>query len=192
MEDRPDAEIIAASLRDGKRFGEVFERHFDEIYRYVERRLGPENGADVAGEVFATAFRRRVDYDTDRSDARPWLYGIATRLIRHHRHSERRRLLLLSRSTEPRSADGGYAEADARLDAERLMPVVVEALLILSPADRDTLLLFAWADLSYEQISDALGIPVGTVRSRLNRARTTLKTKLKDHFPEETKEAENG
>ena len=192
MDDSTDAEIIAASLRDGTLFAEIFERRFPEIYRYVARRLGPDDAADVVGEVFATAFRRRTDYDTQRFDARPWLYGIATRLIRHHRHSERRRLLLLSRSHEGVASEGGFARADERLDAERLMPAIVEALLILPAGDRDTLLLFAWADLTYEQIAAALGIPVGTVRSRLNRARNSLKTSLKEHDPSRDQEVENG
>ena len=192
MDQRSDAEVIAESLDERARFGEIFERHFVEIHRFVARRLGPDSAADVVGEIFATAFRRRADYDIARQDARPWLYGIATRLVAHHRHAERRRLLLLGRSTDPQAWDGGLDGSDARLDAERLAPALLDSLLVLSAGDRDTLLLFAWADLSYEQISDALAIPIGTVRSRLNRARTVLKSNLAQQATGESKEAENG
>ena len=192
MDQPSDAAVIASSLEDGKRFGEIFERHFPQIYRYVARRLGPDDAADVSGEVFATAFRRRLDYDPARPDALPWLYGIATRLVGNHRHSERRRLLLLSRSAGARDLAATFDDADARLDAQRLGPTVMDAIRRLSPGDRDALLLFAWADLSYEQIADALAIPVGTVRSRLHRARSSLKGALEEHLPVSTKEVTNG
>ena len=193
MEQPSDAAVIASSLEDGKRFGEIFERHFPQIYSYVARRLGPEDAADVSGEVFATAFRRRLDYDPGRPEALPWLYGIATRLIGNHRHAERRRWLLLSRSVDGAWDPGAaFDDADARLDAQRLGPMVMDAIRRLSPGDRDALLLFAWADLSYEQIADALTIPIGTVRSRLHRARSALKGALEEHVPVPTKEVTNG
>ena len=193
MEQPSDAAVIASSLEDGKGFGEIFERHFPQIYRYVARRLGPEDAADVSGEVFVTAYRRRLDYDPARPDALPWLYGIATRLISNHRHAERRRLLLLARSVDGAGDSGAaFDDADARLDAQRLGPSVMDAIRRLSPGDRDALLLFAWADLSYEQIADALTIPIGTVRSRLHRARSALKGALQEHVPVSTKEVTNG
>jgi RNA polymerase sigma factor (sigma-70 family) len=192
MEQPNDAAVIASSLEDGKRFGVIFERHFPQIYRYVARRLGPEDAADVSGEVFVTAFRRRLDYDSARPDALPWLYGIATRLISNHRHAERRRLLLLSRSPGAWDPGAAFEDADARLDAQRLGPPVMDAIRRLSPGDRDALLLYAWADLSYEEIADALTIPIGTVRSRLHRARSSLKGALREHIPVSTKEGTNG
>lgn len=192
MEQPDDAAVITSSLEDATRFGEIFERHFPQIYRYVARRLGPEDAADVSGEVFATAFRRRLDYDRARPDALPWLYGIATRLVGNHRHAERRRLLLLSRSAGAWDPGVAFDDVDARLDAQRLGPTVMDAIRRLSPGDRDALLLFAWADLSYEQIADALTIPVGTVRSRLHRARSSLKGALEEHLPVSTKEVTNG
>lgn len=192
MEQPNDAAVIASSLEDATRFGEIFERHFPQIYRYVARRLGPEDAGDVSGEVFATAFRRRLDYDRARPDALPWLYGIATRLVGHHRHAERRRLLLLARSAGAWDPGVAFDDVDARLDAQRLGPTVMEAIRRLSPGDRDALLLFAWADLSYEQIADALAIPIGTVRSRLHRARSSLKGALEEHLPVSTKEVTNG
>lgn len=139
-----------------------------------------------------TALRRRRDYDPTRPDALPWLYGIATRLISNHRHAERRRLLLLSRSAGARDSGVAFDDADARLDAQRLGPTVMDAIRRLSPGDRDALLLFAWADLTYEQIADALTIPIGTVRSRLHRARSALKGALEEHVPVPTKEVTNG
>jgi RNA polymerase sigma-70 factor, ECF subfamily len=86
-----DGQSIGASLTDPERFAEIFHRHWDEIYRYVARRLGPEAAEDVGAETFAVAFRGRDRYDLTRADARPWLYGIATNLIGQHRRAERRR-----------------------------------------------------------------------------------------------------
>ena len=93
-----DAETIGASLTEPERFAGIFQRHWDEIYRYIAQRLGPDIAEDVGAETFAVAFRGRRRYDLTREDARPWLYGIATNLIRHHWRTERRRHLLLAQA----------------------------------------------------------------------------------------------
>ncbi|MDN3355558.1 RNA polymerase sigma factor [Actinomadura sp. DC4] len=170
-----DSQSIGASLTDPERFAEVFHRHWDEIHRYVAWRLGPEAAEDVGAETFTVAFRGRGRYDLTRTDARPWLYGIATNLIGQHRRAERRRHQLLARTpadgVRPDFADG----SDARVTAELLGPRIEAVLASLSAADRDLLLLIAWADLTYEEASEALGVPVGTVKSRLHRIRKKLR-----------------
>jgi len=163
-----DGAAIRASLDDPTRFELVFDRHFDTVYRYLARRIGPDAASDLAAETFAVAFRRRVDYDSARADAGPWLYGIAANLLRSWRRREERMLRAYART----GADpAGITEHPAG-------PQVADALAALEPADRETLLLYAWADLSYEQIAEALGVPVGTVRSRLHRARARVRTAL--------------
>src|ERR1700710_474694 len=87
-----DGDVIAASLTDPDRFTEIFERHFDAIYAFTARRLGRETADDVGATVFVEAFAGRVGFELDRTDARPWLYGIATNLIHRHRRTETRRL----------------------------------------------------------------------------------------------------
>ncbi|HEY0540933.1 MAG TPA: RNA polymerase sigma factor [Actinoallomurus sp.] len=166
-----DSGAISASITDPERFAEIFHRHWDEIYRYVARRLGPETAEDVGAETFTIAFRNRGRYDTDRADARPWLYGIATNLIRQHHRAERRRHELHARADADWMSVSFADGSDARVTAERLGPRIASVLAGLSRADRDLLLLIAWADLTYEETAEALDLPLGTVRSRLHRVR---------------------
>lgn len=171
METGSDAQIIAASRVEPLVFATIFDRHHDAVHRYLARRVGPDLADDLAAETFTTAFDVRRRYDTAHPDARPWLFGIATNLLRHHRRGEARRLRAYARLDRPADADDGFGGIEARLDAERAGPAIAEALMRLSAGERDVLLLFAWADLRYEEIAVALRIPVGTVRSRLHRAR---------------------
>jgi RNA polymerase sigma factor (sigma-70 family) len=170
-----DSRSIRASLTDPERFAEIFHRHWDEIYRYIARRLGPEAAEDVGAETFTIAFHRRGRYDLNRPDARPWLYGIATNLIGQHRRAERRRHQLLARADADWVSSSFAAASDARVTAERLGPKIASVLTGLSAADRDLLLLIAWADLTYEEASEALGVPLGTIRSRLHRLRKKIR-----------------
>ena len=178
MEAGSDAQIIATSRSEPLVFASVFDRHYDAVHRYLARRAGPDLADDLAAETFTTAFDVRRRFDTTRPDARPWLFGIATNLLRHHHRGEVRRLRAYARLDRPAHADDGLAGVEARLDAERAGPALAEALMRLSTGERDVLLLFAWADLRYEEIAVALRIPIGTVRSRLNRARRRVRELL--------------
>jgi RNA polymerase sigma factor (sigma-70 family) len=178
MEHGSDAQVIVASLGDPTVFAIVFDRHYDSVHHYLARRVGADLADDLAAETFTTAFDVRRRYDPDHPDARPWLFGIATNLVRHHRRSEARRLRAYARLDRPAGTVGGLEGLEARLDAERMGPAIAQALTRLSDGDRDTLLLLAWADLRYEEIAEALRVPVGTVRSRLNRARRRLRELL--------------
>lgn len=174
--DEHDGELIRASIADPDRFGVIFERHFAAIDRYCVRRIGLD-GHDVSSATFVHAFRLRHRFDTDRPDARPWLYGIASNGLHHHRRGEARRWRAYERSepTRPSTFD-----VDARIDAAAAGARLARALRTLSTGDRDALLLFTYADLTYEQIAHALEVPVGTVRSRIARARTRLRNSLGD------------
>jgi len=183
-----DASVIAESLEKGEAFMTIFERHFATIHRYLRRRLSRDVADDLAAEVFTTAFARRASFDLARSDALPWLYGIATNLIRNHLRVEERELRSLIEAEVDRVASG--EEPIDTLLRSSVDPVLAEALLTLSPEDRDVLLLFAWGDLGYEEISIALDSPVGTVKSRLNRARSRIREAL--IAGAETKEASHG
>ncbi|MGZ4690174.1 MAG: RNA polymerase sigma factor [Acidimicrobiia bacterium] len=171
-----DGDVIAASLTDPDRFTEIFERHFDAIYAFAARRLGREVADDVGATVFVEAFAARARFEVERGDARPWLYGIATNLVHRHRRTETRRLRAYARSEGP--GDGQPVDIEQRLDAKALGPRLASALGGLSEGDRDALLLFAWADLSYDDIAIATDVPVGTVRSRIHRARHRLRADL--------------
>lgn len=156
-------------------FAAVFDRHYNTVHRYLARRVGPDLADDLAAETFTTAFDVRGRYDTAHPDALPWLFGIATNILRHHRRGEARRLRAYARLDRPADADDGFVGIEARLDAERAGPAIAEALMRLSAGERDALLLFAWADLRYEEIAMALRVPIGTVRSRLHRARRRVR-----------------
>ncbi|MFF9490486.1 RNA polymerase sigma factor [Streptomyces sp. NPDC014676] len=171
-----DAELIAASLEEPERFAALFDRHAPAIHQYVARRLGRDAADDVTAETFLTAFRIRARFDPARAGVRPWLYGIAAKQISRHRREEVRALRLLARTGHDPVADSWTDSADDRLAAEAAARPLAGALARLSAGDRHVLLLFAWADLGYQEIAEALDIPVGTVRSRLHRARRKLRT----------------
>ncbi|WP_053847478.1 RNA polymerase sigma factor [Streptomyces sp. NRRL B-24085] len=171
-----DAELIAASLAEPERFAALFERHAPAIHQYVARRLGRDAADDVTADTFLTAFRIRARFDPARAGVRPWLYGIAAKQIGRQRREEVKALKLLARTGHDPVADSWTDSADDRLAAEAAARPLAGALARLSAGDRHVLLLFAWADFSYQEIAEALGIPVGTVRSRLNRARRKLRT----------------
>jgi RNA polymerase sigma-70 factor, ECF subfamily len=162
-----DGRVIRRSLADPRAFGAIFERHFDAVYGYARRRVGAELAEEIATETFARAFDRRRKFDVAHGDARPWLLGIAANVLRRHWRTERRRLEAYAR------AAGGVVTATAEVRFE-----VVAALDSLSRDERETLFLYAVADLSYEEIADALVIPVGTVRSRLARARERVRSRI--------------
>ncbi|MFF7044111.1 RNA polymerase sigma factor [Streptomyces massasporeus] len=171
-----DAELIRASLQEPERFAALFDRHAPAIHQYVARRLGRDAADDVTAETFLTAFRIRARFDPARAGVRPWLYGIAAKQIGRHRRQEVQALKLLARTGHDPVADSWTDSADDRVAAEAAARPLAGALARLSAGDRHVLLLFAWADFSYQEIAEALGIPVGTVRSRLNRARRKLRT----------------
>jgi RNA polymerase sigma factor (sigma-70 family) len=173
-----DAEVIAASIDAPAGFGTVFDRHAGALFRFLVRRVGPDSADPLLGDVLRIAFERRSAFDTGYASARPWLYGIATNVLAKHRRAEARRLrataeLAATRSVVTRDDTTDHV-ADA-VDAASLWPTVVEAIAGLPDGERDALLLYVWEDLSYDEIAAALAIPVGTVRSRLNRARTRLR-----------------
>ncbi|MFC0861299.1 RNA polymerase sigma factor [Sphaerimonospora cavernae] len=178
-----DAELISASLSRPDEFAAVFDRHADEIHAYVGRRLGPEHADDMTAETFLLAFRKRHRYDPARPDARPWLYGIASKLISGHRRSEMRRLKAFARIANRGGEPYEEERTTERASAAAMRPALAAALSRLSAAERELLLLIAWADLTYEEAAEALGIPIGTVRSRLHRIRAKLRRHL--NLPEE-------
>jgi len=173
-----DAMIIEQAWRWPERFEAVFDRHYRHIYSYAARRLGGSLAEDVAAETFLIAFDRREQYDISRYDARPWLYGIASNLIARHGRAEVRQYRALARSRSDGLVDGHADMVAARLDAEAVRGPLARALAKLAAAERDVLLLVAWAGLSCQEAATALDIPAGTARSRLHRARKAMRAAL--------------
>lgn len=173
-----DAAIIEASRGDPERFAAIFDRYFGEMHRYLARRVGGEAADDLAAEVFLAAFSQRGRYDADRDCARPWLYGIATNLVGAHRRQEARYLRAMARAGGQPGWQGEAERAADRVSAAAARPALTAAIAALAPGDRDVLLLVALAQLGYPEVAQALGIPEGTVASRLNRARRQLRASL--------------
>lgn len=133
--------------------------------------------------TFLLAFRQRNGYDPARSDARPWLYGIATNLMGRHRRAEIRLYRALARTGADPVTEPFTDRVDDRVSADHVSRQLATALARLFAGLRDTILLAAWSDLSYEEIAVALGVPIGTIRSRLSRARSKLRQILGDTDP---------
>jgi RNA polymerase sigma factor (sigma-70 family) len=176
-----DASVIATSLSEPARFAAIFDRHFATVFRFAERRVGHDQAAEVASETFARAFAKRGSFRPDAVDALPWLLGIASKLILHERRRFVRYLAAVERvSTEVRTADreDELGSVDRRLDAPADRARMRVALLTLGDTDRELLLLVCWDELSYEDAAAVLDLPLGTVRSKLHRAKARLRELL--------------
>ncbi|MEZ5376200.1 MAG: RNA polymerase sigma factor [Acidimicrobiales bacterium] len=173
-----DAELIAQSFDDPERFAALFERHWLALHRYCVARAGDE-GEDIAAEVFRIAFDQRERYDLERPSALPWLYGVAANLLRRRARTSARRRRAIGRlrgwATEHHTPDLRIVE---QTDAVRALGPALAAVDQLRPDDRELVFLVAWTDLTYQEIAEAFDIPIGTVRSRLSRARARLGAEL--------------
>ena len=165
-----DADCLARSLSEPRAFESIFERHFDAIHKYLHRRVGRDLADELAAETFVAAFERRASCRTSDS-ALPWLYGIATNLLRRRFRTERRQLRAYARSGVDRAVV--YEDEERAADAG-----LASALAAMRPRERDALLLYALCDLTYDEIARALDVPVGTVRTWLHRARRTAQRVL--------------
>lgn len=171
-----DSEIIRRSLETPAVFAELFERHGRVIGAFAARRVGSDAAEDVLSETMLVAFRRRRSFDQAWDSAKPWLLGIASRVIKAHRAEEAAqwRSFAVSAASGGDVTDGAIDRAGDRADAASAVRALSPRIAALAPRDRETLLLYAWGNLTYEEVAVALDVPVGTVRSRLNRVRRKL------------------
>ena len=182
-----DAAVIAASLEEPGTFGVLFDRYGALLLRFLARRVDPAEAEGLLAEVFRIAFERRASFQLDRDCARPWLYGIAANVVAKYHRSAARRLRATLRLAARRVLSEDPAErAVQAADAQARWAKVAEAVVELPDPEREALLLFAWEELSYEEIGEALGVPLGTVRSRLNRARARVAGSVRKQESEAT------
>lgn len=132
----------------------------------------------MLAETFLVAFRLRGRYDLSRQDARPWLFGILVKECSRHHRRESARLRAHARAAEPDAVDGPADQIGHDLAARAARARLAAALARLKQRDRDVLTLIAWQDMSYDEVAETLNIPVGTVRSRLHRARRQMQAVL--------------
>ena len=175
-EAQSDREAIAASLAEPRSFGIIFERHFGAIFRYLRRRLDDQRAEEATAQTFLVAFDERRRFDCRRADVRPWLFGIATNVAHRHRRNEIGELRAIAAlRPDPGISDDG---SEARVDAERMRGSLARCLAELPAEESDVLYLLVWGELSQPEIAAALDIPVGTVKSRLSRARGRVRATL--------------
>jgi RNA polymerase sigma factor (sigma-70 family) len=183
--DRSDAGLVTGPP---ERFGELFERYSGQLYDYTARRVGRDAAEDLVAETFLVAFSVRNRYDRGAPSARPWLYGILTNLLRGHHRSEARGWKALARAGgDPLGAGQSVTEsfvdsAGQRLDAAAAVSSIAGALADMPSTQRDLLLLHIWAGMDYPELSAALDLPAGTVRSGLHRAKARLRAAVPAHY----------
>lgn len=175
-----DEDLLAESLATPDRFAAIFDRYAPVVHGYLSRRVGAL-ADDLVSETFLLAFRGRAGYVPGRAPVRAWLFGIATNLLRRHARDEERRYRALGRAAGHAESTTELGEVAGRVDAQALRGELADALAALPREDRDVLLLWTYPQLSYAEIAAALGVPVGTVRSRLHRARGRVRARLGHH-----------
>lgn len=176
-----DEDLLAESLATPERFAVIFDRHAPVVHGYLSRRVGAL-ADDLVSETFLLAFRGRAGYVPGRAPVRAWLFGIATNLVRRHARDEERRYRAFGRAAGHAEPTAELGEVAGRVDAQALRNELADALAALAGEDRDVLLLWTYPQLSYAEIAAALGIAVGTVRSRLHRARGKVRDRLSDRW----------
>jgi len=180
MPDNPtDMELWERATRhDGGAFGQLFERHSQAIYNHCFRRTASWSSAEeLTSIVWAEAWRRRKDVRLHSESILPWLLAVANNCLRNYQRSQRRHRNLLAKLPHVEIDD--FAEDSVnRLDDERRMAEVLSVLSELRVEDQEVIALRDWAGLSYAEVAEVIGVPIGTVRSRLSRAHGRLRTTL--------------
>ena len=166
----------AASQRDGEAFGQLFERHANAVYAHCFRRTGSWSAAeDLTSVVFLEAWRKRRSVRLAGESVLPWLLAVANNATRNAQRSIRRHQRLLARLPQAVAMPDVADDAAKRADEENAMRLILAELGSLTEPEREVLALCDWAGLTYAEAAVALGVPVGTVRSRLARARQHLR-----------------
>lgn len=160
---------------DRQSFGVLFERHARSVYNHCFRRTASwAEAEDLTSAVFLQAWRRRREVRPVDESALPWLLGVANNLLRNHRRSLGRYRAALDRLPGPGSQPDPADDVAGRLADEQQMRRVLALVEQLPRRDQEVLALCAWSQLTYHEAATVLGVPVGTVRSRLARARARL------------------
>jgi RNA polymerase sigma factor (sigma-70 family) len=179
--DLDDADLWEMSAKDPEAFGEIFRRHARAVFAICYWRTGDAAVAeDVTSVVFLEAWKRRDVVVLEQRSVLPWLLGVANHTSRNTTRSLRRYSQALKRLDGHRSLPDDEAVID-RLDAEISLNIVNEVARELNEQEREIVLLVFWSGLSYDAAAVALGVPVGTVRSRVSRTRRKLQLRLGDH-----------
>lgn len=177
---------LQVQIGDPRAFEELFDRYADFVYNFAFRRTGNwDTAEEIVSAVFLEAWRQRHRVTTHDGSIRPWLIGVAVNLIRRHwRSAERRQRASLRLVADQQDHHDHAGEVAGYLDAEQEMARIMIALDDLPIDQREVLELWAWEDFSYDEIAATLDVPIGTVRSRLHRARERLATQQGTRTPD--------
>ncbi|MGX2996616.1 RNA polymerase sigma factor [Streptomyces sp. JNUCC 64] len=160
---------------DADAFGELFDTYARSVYNHGFRLTGDWVAAeDVVSLTFLEAWRLRGRIDPEGGSLRPWLLGVATNVTRNTRRTARRHAAAVARLPRAEAVPDFADELAERIDDAEQLALVRAALARLRRAEREVLALCVWSGLDYASAAAALGVPVGTVRSRLSRARKKL------------------
>lgn len=173
---RSDADIIRRSVRNPRAFHTIFERHYDAVLSFARRRTDWATGEEVAAQTFLVALERVDTFNLAYSSARPWLLGVANNLVRRAYRDQITKDAAAARM--PIESEPAPIDDPSRLDAVRHHDELIRALGTLNSNDRETFLLVVLGGLSYSDAALALDVPMGTVRSRVHRARMLLREQL--------------
>ncbi|MGW2472814.1 RNA polymerase sigma factor [Streptomyces sp. NPDC001665] len=172
----PDEDLLARSAREPTAFEPLVARHSAALHGYLVRRA-PSAADDLLSEVWLQAYAHRATFDAGRGSARGWLFGVARNVLSRHRQTAARAAAREEQQPDAVTADPWQA-VDQRLDAASVAPELRRRLAELPSAERELLLLVAWEQLTPAEAAAAIGIPAGTARSRLHRARARLRDGL--------------
>jgi RNA polymerase sigma-70 factor (ECF subfamily) len=165
-----------AASGDNDAFGLLFDRHATAVYNFCFRRIGSWSAAeDLTSVVFMQAWRRRKEIKPQGDDLLPWLLAVANKVVGNARRSRRRHRALMAKLSEERPTHDHAEDVAARVDDERAMRRILEALARLPPKEKEVMELCVLGELTYAEASTALCIPIGTIRSRLSQARKRLR-----------------
>lgn len=184
-------EGLRERIRAGNReaFAELYEEHARSVYNHAFRLTGDWSVAEeVMGDTFLDAWRGREQLEPGDGTLKPWLLGVATNKARNANRGIGRRLAFLARRPAPDPVADFADEAAGRIDDARQLAAVREVYGRLRRGEQEVLALCVWSGLDYAQAAEAMGIPVGTVRSRLSRARARLRKLTEQRLAEERKE----
>ncbi|MGC4804392.1 RNA polymerase sigma factor [Micromonospora sp. DT233] len=169
---------------DAAAFGQLFDDHAGAVHRHAYRSTGCRSTAeDVVSLTYLEAWRLRGRLRPDGDSVLPWLLGIATNVLRNTNRAARRHRAALARVPRADTVPDFADELADRMDDVGRVAAAKAALAALRPLEREVFALCVWSGLDYATAAEALGVPVGTVRSRLSRARTKLRALAERALP---------
>lgn len=177
FDDSSDSDLWQqATERDGAAFGLLFRRHGRTVYNHCFRRTASwAEAEDLTSTVFLEAWRRRRDVRFYSESVLPWLLAVANNMMRNAGRAKRRHQRFLTKLPEPPEVTDFVDDLAHRVDDERAMAGILAAISHLRIEEQEAIALCDWAGLSYDAAANALGVPVGTIRSRLSRAHHRLR-----------------